>query len=956
MISMRKVSAAVFLASLALIALQIALMQALAQAQGHHFAFAVISLALLAFGCSGTILALARSWLLQRAQRVLPMLLLAAGLAGVPCLLYAPHAAAAADFHLLFVEWRAWLPLLRSAACVFVPFFCGALFLAMVFARDVGRIGARYGANLLGSAAGAGVGLAVLAVLPPESALILLLTPFLLAAPLTGAPHARRWVGPLAAGGLILVLAIVLLPLRQPLSAYKPISHSLRLPEARVTVDRPHPLGRIQVVTAPALRHGPGLSLSHTGTVPVAAHVYRNGEGYGALLPRPEAAQAHPYDAGIQALPLRLLEMRLAEDPGLQEGPAPSGPRPTRRSALQEGPAPSGPRPTRRSALQEGPAPSGPPGTTRRSALQEGPVPAGPPGTTRRSALHGPRPLQALALHPGGGATVGHLLHNGATVTVLEPHPLVATLLAETYAADLAADRLRLVIADGRAWLNRARSAPYDLIVLPAQGAFGGGMGLQAAQEDYLLTVEAVRALWQYLGAEGLLAVSLWLDQPPRVSLRLLATIAAMLRDEAIAEPGTHLMALRGWDMITLVVARGGFDAGDIAAQEAFARQMGFDRTWVPGTGPAPADTLHADANDPLGAGFSALLGPDPDAFQRAYLFNVYPARDDKPYFHQFIRLDRLAEVRRIFGAGTLAQVELGPVMVAATVVPLLLAALILILAPLLRLGWRGGGRLQVFGYYAAIGLGFMFLEIVWIQRFTLYWGHPLYSAAGVIAALLCGMGAGSLWSGRLGRLPPAATGEGNSVAARGSALPGRQGPAIGNPQSAIRPGRLPPAATGEGNSVAARGSALPGRQVHAIGNPQTAIQPGRLPPAATGAVGFFNLRLVLAGIVLWILASLWLLPWLFAQTLAWPAPARWVFGLALLAVPAVLLGMPFPLALRRLGATRPEQVPWAWGINGCFSVLAAPLAALLALQAGFAAVGAAAALAYLAAMMMADG
>ena len=108
---------------------------------------------------------------------------------------------------------------------------------------------------------------------------------------------------------------------------------------------------------------------------------------------------------------------------------------------------------------------------------------------------------------------------------------------------------------------------------------------------------------------------------------------------------------------------------------------------------------------------------------------------------------------------------------------------------------------------------------------------------------------------------------------------------------------------------------------------------------------------MVLAAVLGLIAASSLFLPWLMSAGLGWPGPAKWLTGLALLAVPAVLLGMPFPLAVRLLGATRPHLVPWAWGINGCFSVLAAPLAVLTAMQAGFNAVTGTAAAAYLLAL-----
>lgn len=80
-------------------------------------------------------------------------------------------------------------------------------------------------------------------------------------------------------------------------------------------------------------------------------------------------------------------------------------------------------------------------------------------------------------------------------------------------------------------------------------------------------------------------------------------------------------------------------------------------------------------------------------------------------------------------------------------------------------------------------------------------------------------------------------------------------------------------------------------------------------------------------------------LPWLFARTLALPLGARMLVAALALAPGGLLMGMPFPQGLRRLGASssRPEMLlPWAWGINGALSVVASVLAALLALSFGF--------------------
>jgi hypothetical protein len=66
-----------------------------------------------------------------------------------------------------------------------------------------------------------------------------------------------------------------------------------------------------------------------------------------------------------------------------------------------------------------------------------------------------------------------------------------------------------------------------------------------------------------------------------------------------------------------------------------------------------------------------------------------------------------------------------------------------------------------------------------------------------------------------------------------------------------------------------------------------------------------------------------------------WPVAARAVAGLVGIAPLAFAMGLPFALGLARLARTAPAFVPWAWGLNGCASVLAAIAALLLAMAVG---------------------
>ena len=93
------------------------------------------------------------------------------------------------------------------------------------------------------------------------------------------------------------------------------------------------------------------------------------------------------------------------------------------------------------------------------------------------------------------------------------------------------------------------------------------------------------------------------------------------------------------------------------------------------------------------------------------------------------------------------------------------------------------------------------------------------------------------------------------------------------------------------------------------------------------------------AGIAVIAVAYLFVLPWLFERLLPLGQSTRIAISVLLTAPLALLMGMPFPMGLRRLAESARGLIPWAWGINGCASVVSAIAATLLAVHAGFATV-----------------
>ncbi|MEJ2694343.1 MAG: SAM-dependent methyltransferase [Candidatus Thiodiazotropha sp.] len=107
----------------------------------------------------------------------------------------------------------------------------------------------------------------------------------------------------------------------------------------------------------------------------------------------------------------------------------------------------------------------------------------------------------------------------------------------------------------------------------------------------------------------------------------------------------------------------------------------------------------------------------------------------------------------------------------------------------------------------------------------------------------------------------------------------------------------------------------------------------GRL-SARIGTVG--TATTAVCGIALISLAYLWLLAPIFSYFSGIHMAVKMFLSLLLISPLALLMGMPFPLAIRALKQTAPALVPWAWGINGYASVISATLATLIAIHLGF--------------------
>jgi hypothetical protein len=103
----------------------------------------------------------------------------------------------------------------------------------------------------------------------------------------------------------------------------------------------------------------------------------------------------------------------------------------------------------------------------------------------------------------------------------------------------------------------------------------------------------------------------------------------------------------------------------------------------------------------------------------------------------------------------------------------------------------------------------------------------------------------------------------------------------------------------------------------------------------------------VMAMIVILILFFALFLTHLLRASISEPLISKVLVSMLIIGPVSFLMGMPFPVGLRLLGRSSAQLIPWAWGINGCFSVISTALATIIAVESGFGFVMLMAAVAY---------
>jgi hypothetical protein len=266
-----RAGAGVLLISAGMLAFEIGLSRAFAVQQFHHFAFLVISLAVMGLAASGTLLAVVRR---RPALASLALAYAASALAAYGVVNWLPF-----DSYSIAWDSRQVPILLLYMLAAFTPFvFAGWAVGACVIEAE-NRAHRAYATNLAGSALGCLLALGAQAAVGVEGALLLAAAAGFLAAAALSTTRLPRLASAVLAGGLVILAAARPAALELNLSPYKPLSQALLLPDARRILTRWSASARADVVETASLHAFPGLSLNADVDLPVQAALFLDGDG-----------------------------------------------------------------------------------------------------------------------------------------------------------------------------------------------------------------------------------------------------------------------------------------------------------------------------------------------------------------------------------------------------------------------------------------------------------------------------------------------------------------------------------------------------------------------------------------------------------------------------------------------------------------------------------------------------
>ena len=688
-----KIFLVIFLCSFSSLAYEIALMRIFSVSLWYHFAFMVISIAMLGIGASGTVLSIHQKF--RNISNIrLYSLFLGVGISmsylisnQIP---FDPIKLSWDKIQLFYIG--------LYYITLSIPFFFTGLIIATAFSCMSEKTGLVYGSDLLGAGIGSLGILYLMTIMTPDRAVFILSS-----IALTGSfVISRKRLKVISLSFILVNLSILLF---QPsftnirMSPYKGLQSALRYPGAEHLRTYFNPFSRVDTFISPAVRFAPGLSLKYLDPLPDQVGFSIDGSDMNAITSvRGEVAQREMESPGktfLTFLPSALpYEIRNPSSPPFSKG-----------------------------------------------------------GMVGFSDETG-KLNDVLILDPKGGLHVLVASYYGSkNIYKVESNPLVIKVINDEF-KDFSGNfySKNAWSGIGRSWLKTAKKK-FDIIDTSLMGSSpSGSFGIS---EDYRFTVEAFREYINNLKPDGLLSINLFILPPPRIELRLINTTITAMEEIGIKDAEHRIATIRSWGTITIIIKKSPFSLNEIETIREFSKNRRFDLIHYPGIKEEEANIYIRTASNEYFTVFKEILNPETRShFIHDYIFDISPVHDENPFFHYYLKIKNIREIYMTMGGKWQYFIEEGYIL-PVVFLQVIFLSLMLIALPVFSKKYKktvsesSPPFLFILPYFAFLGIGFMFIEISLIQKTILPLEHSSYAVATVLTSILISSGIGSLLSQR---------------------------------------------------------------------------------------------------------------------------------------------------------------------------------------------------------------
>jgi len=295
--------------------------------------------------------------------------------------------------------------------------------------------------------------------------------------------------------------------------------------------------------------------------------------------------------------------------------------------------------------------------------------------------------------------------------------------------------RVNVVTEDARAYIRRFRNT-FDLIYSLSSNTWAAlASGSFALAENYLFTTEAIKDYWEALTQNGFLVMEHQVYMP-----RIVSEVLDALNELKVASPTEHVAVYDLPSKNRKVLLLSKKPLTDDIRYNALGKIVPEDNETIRLLYPAPDS--HGD---------NLIHRIVINGYRQVAPYasiDISPCTDDRPFIAQlglwkhfrFDRLKNLDPYAELFQGFPISKMLLS----------VILLVVVLIIIPLNLLPYlRSEEKLRgvPWMYFFAIGMAFMMVEVVLIQKYALFIGSPSYSIVTILLTLLIGSGIGSRFS-----------------------------------------------------------------------------------------------------------------------------------------------------------------------------------------------------------------